>query len=100
LARLHLPVVVVVFNDSALSLIAVKQQPDGQGGADAVSYRATDFAAIARGCGLDAARVKDVDGYRAAITTALARRTPTLIDAEVDPACYGPLLDTIRGQRR
>jgi acetolactate synthase-1/2/3 large subunit len=100
LARLRLPVVVVVFNDSSLSLIAVKQQPEEQGGRDAVAYRPTDFAAIAQGCGLDAVRVRDVDGYRAALTAALTGRAPVLIDAEVDPSAYGPLLDTIRAPRR
>ena len=39
LSRLDLPVVVVVFNDSTLSLIAAKQSPEGHGGDDAVRYR-------------------------------------------------------------
>ncbi|HET9968709.1 MAG TPA: thiamine pyrophosphate-dependent enzyme, partial [Streptosporangiaceae bacterium] len=45
--RLSLPVIVVVFNDAALSLIEIKQQPDGQGGAEAVRYRPVSFAAAA-----------------------------------------------------
>ncbi len=70
LARLDLPVVVVVFNDSTLSLIAAKQSPEGHGGDDAVRYRSTDFAAIARaaGCGPNRSR-------RRRVRRADARRT-------------------------
>ena len=50
-ARLNLPVTVVVFNDSMLSLIAIKQNADGHGGPAAVSYAPTDFAAIGTGFG-------------------------------------------------
>jgi acetolactate synthase-1/2/3 large subunit len=39
LARLQLPVVVVVFNDASLSLIKIKQRADGHGGRDAVEFR-------------------------------------------------------------
>ena len=48
LARLRLDVLVVVFNDSTLSLIAIKQRSEGHGGVGAVRYRPTDYAAIAR----------------------------------------------------
>ena len=34
----RLPVIVVVFNDAALSLIKIKQRPAGQGGAEATGY--------------------------------------------------------------
>jgi acetolactate synthase I/II/III large subunit len=99
LARLRLPVVVVVFNDSSLSLIAAKQQPSGQGGPPAVSYQPTDFARIAQACGLDAVRVHDGDTYRAAVASALLRRSPALIDVAVDPSAYPRLLDVVRGPR-
>ena len=36
--RLALRIVVIVFNDAALSLIKIKQRPAGQGGAEAVDY--------------------------------------------------------------
>jgi acetolactate synthase-1/2/3 large subunit len=100
LARLDLPVIVVVFNDAALSLIAAKQQPHGQGGANAVRYRRTDFAALARACGLDAHRIEDADSYRAALRQAVESGRPTLLDVLVDPSAYPCLLDTIRGPRR
>ena len=73
LARLDLPVVVVVFNDSTLSLIAAKQSPQGHGGDGAVRYRTTDFAAIARGCGMSADSVDDVETFDGLMRAALAR---------------------------
>ena len=50
LARLELPVTVVVFDDAALSLIEVKQGA-GQGSESAVRFAPIDFAAVARGLG-------------------------------------------------
>jgi acetolactate synthase-1/2/3 large subunit len=99
LARLDLPVVVVVFNDSTLSLIAAKQSPEGHGGDDAVRYRTTDFAAIARGCGMWAESIADVDAFDATMRAALARRGPALLDVAVDPSGYPAVLDAIRGSR-
>ena len=53
LARLQLPVTVVVFDDAALSLIEVKQKP-GQGGNAAVRFSPVDYAQVAAAMGLDA----------------------------------------------
>ena len=97
LARLRLPVVVVVFNDTALSLIAAKQRPDRQGGPGAVRYAPVDFAATGRAMGLAAAQVGDPEGYRAALVEALRRDGPTLLDVAVDPAAYPAILEAIRG---
>lgn len=99
LARLDLPVVVVVFNDSTLSLIAAKQSPEGHGGNDAVRYRTIDFAAVARGCGMWAESVDDVDAFELMMRTALARRGPALLDVAVDPSGYPAVLDAVRGPR-
>jgi acetolactate synthase-1/2/3 large subunit len=54
--RLDLPITIVVFNDSRLSLIAVRPEPEGHGGENAIRYNDTDFAAVAAGFGLAAAR--------------------------------------------
>ncbi len=98
LARLRLNVVVVVFNDSTLSLIAIKQH-EGQGAERAVRYSATDFAAIAAGCGVSAERARDVASYRAAFRRAITRSGPTLLDVGVDPSAYPAVLEAIRGGR-
>ena len=94
LARLELPVTVVVFNDAALSLIEIKQR-DGQGGGRAVRYRPTDFAAVAAAQGVPASMVTT----RAELVDALAASAsgPRLIDARVDPGAYPSLLAVTRG---
>ncbi|MFM8266916.1 MAG: thiamine pyrophosphate-binding protein [Ilumatobacteraceae bacterium] len=99
LARRNLPVTVVVFNDSTLSLIAAKQSPTGHGGAAVVEYAPTDFAAIARGCGVPAVSVTDVESYRRALAESFDRPGPTLLDVVVDPSSYGAVLDAVRGPR-
>lgn len=100
LARRWLDVVVVVFNDSLLSLIAAKQAPQGHGGSAAVQYLRTDFAATATGLGVHGTRVDDIGCFRSEMTAALERSGPTLIDAVVDPSAYSDVLDAIRGPRR
>ena len=97
LARLGLPVVVVVFNDATLSLIAVKQNAEGHGGEGAVTYGGSDFAVVARGCGLAAERVDTVADYDRAIRAALASGAPTLLDVVVDPSSYPAILNAVRG---
>ncbi len=98
LARLRLDVVVVVFNDAALSLIAIKQVADGQGGPAAVSYAPTDFAAVAAGFGIRAQRVTDASSYREALDAAVRHRGPYLLDVAVDPSAYPAILAAIRGE--
>ena len=94
IARLSLPITVLVFNDSCLSLIHIKQGPD-HGGPAAVAYQPTDFAAIATASGIEA-RVVD---SAAELETALAARSdePLLIDARIDPAAYRHLISVTRG---
>lgn len=94
IARLDLPVTVVVFDDATLSLIAVKQRGEGHGGARAVTYGRTDFAAVARGQGLDAVSVDDVEGLVAALSPDPVG--PLLIDVRVDPGCYPHVLEVVR----
>lgn len=98
--RLGLKVVVVVFNDATLSLIAIKQRAEGHGGQNAVRYAATDFAAVAAGFGMAAARIGDVGSYERALSEALRRNGPTLLDVAVDPSGYPTVIDVIRGIRQ
>jgi acetolactate synthase-1/2/3 large subunit len=96
--RLSLRVVVVVFNDAALSLIKIKQKPAGQGGDEAVGYRPVSFAAAATALGAAGAAVSTERDLAAALEAALRRPGPTVIDASVDPAGYPAVLDLTRGQ--
>ena len=97
--RHRLRVIVVVFNDAALSLIKIKQRPAGQGGAEATGYGRTSFAAAAAAMGAAAASVTGPEELAAALAAALNRHGPTVIDARVDPAGYPALLDLTRGDR-
>jgi acetolactate synthase-1/2/3 large subunit len=96
--RLSLPVIVVVFNDAALSLIEIKQKPSGQGGAEAVRYQPVSFAAAATALGAAGAAVSTEPDLAEALAAALRRPGPTVIDAAVDPACYPAVMDLTRGQ--
>jgi acetolactate synthase I/II/III large subunit len=97
LTRLRLKVIVVVFNDAALSLIAIKQRPESQGGPAAVTYAPSDFAAVATGFGIRAERVADADEYRRALGAAFGHDGPSLLDVDVDPSAYPAILAAIRG---
>ncbi len=99
LNRLRLPVTVVVFNDSRLSLIAIKAKPDGNGGDNAIGYQDIDFATVAQGYGLLARRAPTVADLDTALSAALRHDGPALIDVRVDPSGYRDVLDVIRGQR-
>jgi acetolactate synthase I/II/III large subunit len=98
-SRLGLAVIVIVFNDSALSLIQIKQAPHGHGGAGAVRYRDTAFAGIAAAVGIASCRVRDASELVAALDEAFGEPRPYLIDAIVDPSGYGAVLAATRGPR-
>jgi acetolactate synthase-1/2/3 large subunit len=93
-ARLRLPVTVVVFDDAGLSLIDVKRQV-GQGGVDAVRYAPIDFAGIARAVGLDAVVVESTADVERALDGGWER--PRLVDARIDPSPYAALISATRG---
>jgi len=94
IARLDLPVTVVVFNDSALSLIAVKQQP-GHGGDAAIRYGSTDFATIGRASGLEGFVADSADDVRRLMSESWIK--PRLIDTRIDPGDYRHLIVATRG---
>jgi acetolactate synthase-1/2/3 large subunit len=99
LSRLDLPVTIVVFNDSRLSLIAIKAKREDNGGENAISYGDVDFAAVAAGYGLHSERAATVEELDVALTSALMHTGPTLVDVHVDPSGYPQILASIRGQR-
>jgi acetolactate synthase I/II/III large subunit len=94
LARLQLPVTVVVFDDAALSLIEVKQKP-GQGGSAAVRFAPVDYAQVASAMGLEAVVVSTATEAAAVLAQGWDR--PRLIDARIDPSSYAPLIAATRG---
>jgi acetolactate synthase I/II/III large subunit len=95
--RLRLRIVVIVFNDATLSLIKIKQRPDGQGGAEAVDYGPVSFAGVATAMGSAAAAAGTEADLVRVLDAALHRDGPTVIDAAVDPACYPAVMELSRG---
>ena len=96
--RLGLRIVVVVFNDAALSLIKIKQRPAGQGGGEAVGYGPVSYARAAEAMGAAAVVVRAEAELAQALAAALRRAGPTVIDAQVDPAGYPVIMELSRGE--
>jgi acetolactate synthase-1/2/3 large subunit len=89
--RLNLPIVVVVFSDSSLSLIRVSQQRRGLPNCG-VDFPAPDFAAIAEAFGIRGRRAESVAAVRMEIERALAERFPVVLDVPIDPNEYEDLV--------
>jgi acetolactate synthase-1/2/3 large subunit len=99
LVRYRLNVTVVVFNDSRLSLIAIKAKADGNGGENAIAFSFVNFADVARAYGI-AGFVANTDSeLDEALSKALAADGPSLVDARVDPSGYPHILNSVRGKR-
>ncbi|MBR0668019.1 thiamine pyrophosphate-binding protein [Roseomonas hellenica] len=88
--------VVVVFNDAAMSMIEVKQRrrqlpPRG------MDYAPADFAAVARGFGCAGIRVEAPDQLAAAMRDAFQAERPVVVDVAVDREAYHAVLRALRG---
>ncbi len=95
-AELGVPIVVVVFNDAALSLIALKQQALGHP-PRGVSTRRVDFARMAESMGCAARRIEAPEALAGAIAEAFAADGPCLVDARIDPDGYPAQFKALRG---
>jgi acetolactate synthase-1/2/3 large subunit len=92
--RYRLPVVVVVFNDSAYGIeyhaLRVRNTDPSLARFDDV-----DFAAVARGFGVDAATVRTISELRAAFASRGDTQGPYLIDAKIDGTVETAWLDEL-----
>jgi acetolactate synthase-1/2/3 large subunit len=95
-ARLGLPIVIVVFNDEALSLIAIKQEQKGFEGVS-MRYAGPDLRALARAFGLRAFPATDEATLHQALIGAQTAPGPALIDARIDASGYRRMLEIVRG---
>ena len=77
-----LPVVFVVMNNSALSMIATGDL----GGDSPAAFNETDFAMIARGFGAEGIRVENPAEIKDAVKEALRKGRPTVVDVITDPS--------------
>jgi acetolactate synthase I/II/III large subunit len=94
--RLGVRVVVVVFNDSSLSMIRIKHEARGRSRA-ALDLGDTDFAALARGFGCAGETARTVGELSDALARAVAADRSTVVDAVLPGREYGELLKVIRG---
>ena len=88
--------IIVVFNDATLSLIAIKQK-SRQLPKEGVGWPRTDFSAVAAGFGVRGYRARNLTEYQAALGAALAGDGPALIDVWVDPSGYLAQSIALRG---
>jgi acetolactate synthase-1/2/3 large subunit len=95
-ARLRLPVTIVVFDDAALSLIRIKQEQKGY--ADlATRHAGPDVVALARAFGITAVAASDEAGFARALASALGAPGPSVIAARIDASGYRRMLEIVRG---
>jgi acetolactate synthase I/II/III large subunit len=95
-AEQNCALVVVVFNDQALSLVDLKQEARGLP-RRGCRTAPVDFAAAARALGVEAEQVTKIADLPVVLACALSSRRPRLIDVPVDPSGYPALLQAIRG---
>ena len=85
--RLHLPLIIVVLCDGALSLIAMAQERRGLP-YNAVHFTNPDIAKVAEAFGADGKVCETASEVENAIASAWTRRRLTVIAAIVDPRPY------------
>ncbi len=95
-ARLGLPVLIVVFDDAALSLIRIKQEQRGQGGIP-MQYGGPDLEALAQAFGIRAWRARSEAELAEALAAAQQGAGPALVAARIDPSGYRRTLEIVRG---
>ena len=89
-------IIVVVFNDSALSLIDIKQQSK-QLPSRGVRWGKHNFAQAMQALGGQGFEATTEAQYHEALTQALKHQGPSLIDVQIDPSGYSQQLKAMRG---
>jgi acetolactate synthase I/II/III large subunit len=87
IAERELPVTMIILNDASLALIELKQEKL-QLAKRGVTFKSPDFAALARGFGLEGHRVTTLRAFEERLDAALRNRGPAVIEVMVDPREY------------
>jgi acetolactate synthase-1/2/3 large subunit len=95
-SRLDLPIIVVVFSDSALGLIKVKQKDRGFE-PTGVQLKNPDFPTLIQAFGGQGFRATTEKEFDQALEMALNSHKLSLIEAVLDPQTYGDHMKLIRG---
>jgi acetolactate synthase I/II/III large subunit len=94
-ARVGAKLLVVVLNDSSLSLIRIKQE-DRRYRRAAVDFGPVDCAAFARSLGAAGTVVSTQTELRAAVITGLGEAVPAVVDVRISGSEYGELQRIVR----
>ena len=89
-------ILVIVFNDGALSLIDIKQKSRNLKRLG-TTWPRSNFAEVANGFGCKSWKVEDISSYENALMKASKLKGPRLIDVWVDPDGYKEQLKSLRG---
>ena len=95
-AQFNCNILVIVFNDGALSLIDIKQKSRNLT-RKGTTWPQSDFAKVAEGFGCKSWRVSNVEDYKKALIDASQNDGPKLIDVLVNPEGYSEQLKSLRG---
>jgi acetolactate synthase-1/2/3 large subunit len=87
---------VVVFNDSAIAMIGVKQNQRGFE-REGMDYSASDFAKVAEGFGCKGFRVESPAQLGSTLERAMSVAGPSVVDVIVDPGTYQRQIRALRG---
>ena len=95
-AQFNCNILVIVFNDGALSLIDIKQKSRNLT-RKGTTWPQSNFAKVAEGFGCKSWRVSNVEDYKKALINASQHCGPKLIDVLVNPEGYSEQLKSLRG---
>jgi acetolactate synthase-1/2/3 large subunit len=94
--REQLRIIVIVFSDGMLSLIDVKQR-QRRYSSRGVTLGDVAWASVAESFRMPGYAATTDRELERALSEAVSRRGPTLVDARIDPASYDAMLKTVRG---
>lgn len=89
--RYELPIIYVVFNNSALANVWLRAHHEGPVPAELTSLPDHDWAGFARSLGLEASTVTEPEDLNLAFKKALDAKTTYLIDVKVEKNCSTPI---------
>jgi acetolactate synthase-1/2/3 large subunit len=95
-ARENLPLRVIVFDDSELSLIKIKQVQKGYR-TDRLAMGEMDWCSVGQGMGLLSSVADDESSLRKQLQRTANHSGPVLIAAKIDASAYPYLIRTLRG---
>jgi acetolactate synthase-1/2/3 large subunit len=95
-AREALPLRIIVFDDTELSLIRIKQVQRGYR-TDSMAMGEVDWRSVGKGLGLLAVTADSETSLRDMLRETLNHKGPVLIAAKIDPSTYPELIRALRG---